>query len=271
MAVHNGARGVSSALIRMRFPTMRSRGCSQAGEEAFAAAGASPAVLALWRPRFVRAARWFVSLSNANGAKRSRGPIAEATANWRLPRPGGPVHAGRPRRPDRSSSPTAARRSSTTRPAARADPEADRTSDRAAIAARSGDADGRRASRHAQAARVRELVLYASSRAANRRAKRLSRRPMRPRRRRGAASELIAPDRAYDDERQRLSLARNAVARDATKAITTIWRACANGRASRTTNERGRTALRDRDRSRRLGLGVGQCRRGQDACARPTA
>jgi ATP-dependent helicase/nuclease subunit B len=32
------------------------------GDEAFAAAGATPAILALWRPRFERAARWFLGL-----------------------------------------------------------------------------------------------------------------------------------------------------------------------------------------------------------------
>jgi len=61
----------------------------QASEEAFAAAGASAAVLALWRPRFARAARWFLSYQSKRREEIARS-IAEVTGKIELPGPAGP-------------------------------------------------------------------------------------------------------------------------------------------------------------------------------------
>ena len=61
----------------------------QTSEEAFAAAGASPAVLALWRPRFARAARWFLSYQGRRREQIARS-VAEVTGKLELPGPAGP-------------------------------------------------------------------------------------------------------------------------------------------------------------------------------------
>ena len=61
----------------------------QASEEAFAAAGASPAVLALWRPRFARAGRWFVAYQTARRREIVRS-ITETKGTLELPGPAGP-------------------------------------------------------------------------------------------------------------------------------------------------------------------------------------
>jgi ATP-dependent helicase/nuclease subunit B len=72
----------------------------QASEEAFAAAGASPAVLALWRPRFARAASWFVSHETARRKEIIRS-ITETTGKLELPGAAGPfVLTGRADRID---------------------------------------------------------------------------------------------------------------------------------------------------------------------------
>ena len=61
----------------------------QASEEAFAAAGASPAALALWRPRFARAGRWFVSYQTARRKQIERS-VTETSGTLELPGPAGP-------------------------------------------------------------------------------------------------------------------------------------------------------------------------------------
>lgn len=61
----------------------------QASEEAFAAAGASPAALALWRPRFERAGRWFVAYQTARRRQIARS-ITETTGKLELPGKAGP-------------------------------------------------------------------------------------------------------------------------------------------------------------------------------------
>ncbi len=61
----------------------------QASEEAFAAAGASPAALALWRPRFARAGRWFVSYQTTRRKEIVRS-ITETSGSLELPGPAGP-------------------------------------------------------------------------------------------------------------------------------------------------------------------------------------
>ncbi len=61
----------------------------QASEEAFAAAGASPAALALWRPRFARAGRWFVSYQTMRRREIARS-ITETSGTLELPGPAGP-------------------------------------------------------------------------------------------------------------------------------------------------------------------------------------
>jgi ATP-dependent helicase/nuclease subunit B len=60
-----------------------------ASEEEFAAAGASPAALALWRPRFERAARWFVSYQTMR-RKEIVHSITETSGKLELPGPAGP-------------------------------------------------------------------------------------------------------------------------------------------------------------------------------------
>lgn len=45
------------------------------GDEAFAEKGASPAVLALWRPRFIRAARWFIDYESARRTTIARSAV----------------------------------------------------------------------------------------------------------------------------------------------------------------------------------------------------
>jgi ATP-dependent helicase/nuclease subunit B len=59
------------------------------GGESFAANGASNAVLALWRPRFERAARWFVS-EHAKRQQQIARSIAETSGKLELPGPAGP-------------------------------------------------------------------------------------------------------------------------------------------------------------------------------------
>ncbi|MGH7555253.1 MAG: double-strand break repair protein AddB, partial [Longimicrobiales bacterium] len=59
------------------------------GEESFAANGASNAVLALWRPRFERAARWFIS-EHARRRPEIAQSIAETSGKFELPGPAGP-------------------------------------------------------------------------------------------------------------------------------------------------------------------------------------
>jgi ATP-dependent helicase/nuclease subunit B len=58
-------------------------------EESFAANGASNAVLALWRPRFARAARWFVS-EHARRRQEIAQSIAETSGKLELDGPAGP-------------------------------------------------------------------------------------------------------------------------------------------------------------------------------------
>jgi ATP-dependent helicase/nuclease subunit B len=60
-----------------------------ASEEAFRAAGASPAALALWRPRFERAGRWFVSHQTTRQREIVRS-ITETSGTLELPGPAGP-------------------------------------------------------------------------------------------------------------------------------------------------------------------------------------
>lgn len=72
----------------------------QASEEAFAAAGASPAVLALWRPRFARAARWFVS-HHASRQKEIARSVIETSGTLELSGTAGPfILVGRADRVD---------------------------------------------------------------------------------------------------------------------------------------------------------------------------
>jgi ATP-dependent helicase/nuclease subunit B len=59
------------------------------GEESFAANGASNAVLALWRPRFDRAARWFLS-QHATRRREIARWIAETSGKLELLGPAGP-------------------------------------------------------------------------------------------------------------------------------------------------------------------------------------
>ncbi len=54
------------------------------GNEAFAAAGASTAVLALWRPRFLRAARWFLKYETLR-RKRIARSVVEASGKIEIP------------------------------------------------------------------------------------------------------------------------------------------------------------------------------------------
>jgi ATP-dependent helicase/nuclease subunit B len=72
----------------------------RASEAAFAAGGASPAVLALWRPRFARAAGWFVSYQSARRKEIVRS-IIEASGKLELRGAAGPfVLTGRADRID---------------------------------------------------------------------------------------------------------------------------------------------------------------------------
>jgi ATP-dependent helicase/nuclease subunit B len=59
------------------------------GDESFAAAGASAAVLALWRPRFERAARWFVNYQTRRRQQVAR-TVTETSGTLELPGPAGP-------------------------------------------------------------------------------------------------------------------------------------------------------------------------------------
>jgi len=59
------------------------------GEMAFREAGASPAIMALWRPRFARAARWFLDYEAARRLHARQG-VSEATGELVLSSPGGP-------------------------------------------------------------------------------------------------------------------------------------------------------------------------------------
>jgi ATP-dependent helicase/nuclease subunit B len=61
----------------------------KASEEAFAVVGASPAVLALWRPRFARAARWFLS-HHARRREEIARSVAEVSGKLELLGPAGP-------------------------------------------------------------------------------------------------------------------------------------------------------------------------------------
>jgi ATP-dependent helicase/nuclease subunit B len=58
------------------------------GEEAFAAAGASPANLALWRPRFARAMEWFLVWERARRMRTDR-TVAERNGALTLSAPAG--------------------------------------------------------------------------------------------------------------------------------------------------------------------------------------
>jgi ATP-dependent helicase/nuclease subunit B len=60
----------------------------EASEEKFAAAGASAAALALWRPRFARAGRWFLSYQTTRRKEIVRS-ITETTGKLELPGPAG--------------------------------------------------------------------------------------------------------------------------------------------------------------------------------------
>src|SRR5262249_39991972 len=65
----------------------------QLGDEAFKAAGTSPALLALWRPRFERAARWF--LANEKERRGNAVHIAiERKGEMTLPGPAGDFTLG---------------------------------------------------------------------------------------------------------------------------------------------------------------------------------
>lgn len=58
------------------------------GDEAFAQAGASSATLALWRPRFARAARWFLAYETARRGKIASAAV-ERSASMSIAAPGG--------------------------------------------------------------------------------------------------------------------------------------------------------------------------------------
>jgi ATP-dependent helicase/nuclease subunit B len=58
------------------------------GREAFAAEGATPALLALWWPRFERAARWFLQYETARRESGARS-LVEQKGSLVLPGPGG--------------------------------------------------------------------------------------------------------------------------------------------------------------------------------------
>ena len=56
----------------------------RSGDEAFAEAGASEAVLALWRPRFLRAARWFLDYESER-RKLLSSSLVERAASLKIP------------------------------------------------------------------------------------------------------------------------------------------------------------------------------------------
>jgi ATP-dependent helicase/nuclease subunit B len=88
IAIHNALEQFLSAHPDA-LPEDALRRLLQASEEAFAAAGASPAVLALWRPRFARAARWFLSYQARRREEIARS-VAEVSGKLELPGPAGP-------------------------------------------------------------------------------------------------------------------------------------------------------------------------------------
>ena len=169
----------------------------QASEEAFAAAGASPAALALWRPRFARAARWFVSYQTTRRKEIVRS-ITETSGSLELPGPAGPFTlVGRADRIDLFRDGRAAIIDYKTGRVP--SQQADRPSDRAAIAARSGDADGGSFRRH-PLRRACASSSTSSSRAAIRRAKRLIPKADASAKALEARERLIGLIAEYDDE-----------------------------------------------------------------------
>ncbi len=60
----------------------------ECGEKAFRAAGASPAIMALWRPRFARAADWFIAYERGRRRDARQG-FSEATGELVIATPGG--------------------------------------------------------------------------------------------------------------------------------------------------------------------------------------
>jgi len=88
IAIHNALEAFLSAYPDV-LPDDALQRLLQAGEDAFAAAGASPAVLALWRPRFERAARWFLSYQGKRRGEIARS-IAEVSGKIELPGVAGP-------------------------------------------------------------------------------------------------------------------------------------------------------------------------------------